>query len=159
MTQVVKWDQANVSSLGVGVFNAPAGSTLLGAKLSCYTWFFFTSSPPVIQGAPPNTMLGVSWVPHGTVVPIVSPSNWVNGDWYIAGPGRLLAQERWTYTDMGATPNILYVQHTYSTEIELQAPDYQAGAFDLGLSINWQGQGFWPASQIWLSYQFEAWFD
>lgn len=159
MPTVVNWDQTNVSSFALGAASPPAGSTLLKAKLTCYTWFFSESSPPIIQGAPPNTLLGIAWVPHGTVIPVVDPTNWKNGDWYIAGPGRLIAHDRWTYTDLGATPNKLYVQHVYATEIELEAPDFQSAAYDVGYSANWQGQGFWSSPQIWLSYQFQAWWE
>lgn len=158
MGRVLAYDQFNAASAAVGVASLPAGSTLLKARLACYTWFSSQNTTQTYQGAPPNTVLGISWVPHGTAVPIVDETNWRGSEWYVAGPGEMTAIDRWLYIDKQQAPNFLTLQHHYATVIELDVPLYEAGAFDLGVSMNFLGAAFWSADVFWLSYQFVAYF-
>lgn len=159
MSLVLAYDQANVNSLATGVANLPAGATLIKAKLSCYTWFPSDIAGNITQGAPPNTLLGIAYVAHGTAIPVVTTANWKTSTFIIAGPGKLLAYDRWAINGEPADSAHVFVQHTYSNEIEIDFPFFNAAAFDLGISINWLGAGFWSNGLAWLSYQFEAWFD
>lgn len=159
MSIVLAWDQAGVASLAIGVANLPANSTLLKAKLSCYTWFSSDIGTDQVQGAPPNTLLAISWAAHGTTIPIVTTTNWKASPFIIAGPGRLLAYDRWTVVGTPADTAHTFVQHVYSNEIELDFPFFESAAFDLGISINFLGSGFWSNADPWLSYQFEAYFE
>lgn len=159
MGRVLAYDQFNGSTFTGGVFNAPAGTTLLKARLACYTAFLSFSAPPNFQFAPPNTILGISWVSHGTVVPLITTANWKTATWYVAGPGELTSFNRAANVDTTPTPNALNVHHVYSNFIELDVPLFESAAFDLGISLNFLGGGFWVGVQPWLSYQFVAYFD
>lgn len=159
MGRVLAYDQFGGSTVTTGVFNAPAGTTLLKARLACYTSFSSQNTTTTFQFAPPNTLLGISWVAHGTAVPLVDNTNWKASEWYIAGPGELDCYDRQFTEDRGQTPVFTYLQHTYANHIELDAPLYEAAAFDLGISINFQGGGFWSNNVAWLSYQFVGYFD
>src|SRR5215469_9509688 len=114
MPEINAFDQFNGSSVTGTVIALPAKTTLIRARLSCYTWFSSQNTTTTFQGAPPNTLLGISYVPHGTVVPLVSPATWTNGDCYIVGPGRLLCYHRQLIEDRGQIPVFTYLQHVYS---------------------------------------------
>lgn len=159
MGRVLAYDQFGGSTFTGGVASLPAGTTLLKARLACYTSFSSNNTTLTFQFAPPNTLLGISWVAHGTTVPLVDNTNWKQSEWYIAGPGELVAFDRQLIFDRGQTPVFLSLQHTYSNFIELDVPLYEAAAFDLGISLNFQGGGFWTNAVPWLSYQFVAYFD
>lgn len=159
MGRVLAYDQFSTANLTTGVANLGAGSTLLKARLACYTAFSTQNTSVVFQFAPPNTILGISWVAHGTAVPTIDETNWKTSTWYVAGPGEMDAFDRQLILDRGQTPPFTYAQHTYATHIELDVPLFQSGAFDLGISINFLGSGFWTSNVAWMSYQFEAYFD
>lgn len=159
MSRVLAYDQLNINSFATTVAALPAGSTLLKARLACYTSFSSQNTSVVFQFSPPNTILGISWVAHGTSVPIIDESNWKQSEWYVAGPGELDVYDRQNILDRGQTPPFLYLQHTYANHIELDVPLFEAGAFDLGISINFLGGGFWSNNVAWLSYQFVGYFD
>lgn len=159
MSLTLAYDQANVTSLALGAANLPANSTLLRAKLSCYTWFASDIGTNIIQGAPPNTLLAIAYGAHPLTIPVVTTANWKASPFIIAGPGRMLAFDRWTIDGEPADSAHVFVQHVYSNEIEIAFPFFNAAAFDLGFSINFLGGGFWNNATPWLSYQFEAYFD
>lgn len=159
MSVVVAYDQLNINSFATTVFAAPAGTTLLKARLACYTSFSSQNTTVTFQFSPPNTILGISWVAHGTAVPIIDETNWKQSEWYIAGPGELDVYDRQIIEDRGQTPVFTYLQHTYANHIELEAPLFESAAFDLGISINWLGSGFWSNNVEWMSYQFVGYFD
>lgn len=159
MGRVLAYDQFNGSTFTGGVFNAPAGTTLLKARLTAFTWMATHNTTVTYQGAPPNTLLGISWVAHGTVVPLVDTTNWKTSTWYIAGPGELDNYDSFANLDRGQTPPFLYRENVYANHIELDVPLFESAAFDLGISLNFQGGGFWTNANPWVSYQFVAYFD
>lgn len=159
MGRVLAYDQLNASTFATGVANLPAGSTLLKARLACYTWFASEVAPPVVQHAPPNTLLGIAWVAHGTAIPVVTSANWKTSTWYVAGPGEMTVMDRAFWLDEGQTPSKVFLEHVFATYIELDVPLFEAAAFDLGISMNFLGGGFYTAANVYLSYQFTAWFD
>lgn len=159
MSLVLAYDQFNGSTFTGGVANLAAGTTLLKARLAAYTSFPSEATPPSVVFAPPNTLLGISFVAHGTSVPLVSTSNWKTSTWYIAGPGELTAMSRWADWDAQSVSSNFFVHETFATFIELDTPVFQAAAFDLGISLNFEGGGFWPNTNPWVSYQFVGWFD
>lgn len=153
------YNSVNGSTVQQGLTALPAGVTLLHAKLTVYTWFSSHAGSLVIQGAPPNTILGISNRASGVAPELVDFTNWTDSTWYIAGPGRLLCFDRWAFPDLQSTPNTVDVQHTYTTEIEADYQVFNAAAMSLGISINFMGGGFWSGADVWLSYQFQAEFD
>lgn len=159
MGRVLAYDQISTANLGLGVANLPAGSTLLKARLACYTSFQTNNTTVTFQFAPPNTVLGISWVPHGTTVPIIDETNWKTSTWYTAGFGELDCIDSWIVLDRVATPNTINSHVTYASHIELDVPLFEAGAFDLGISLNFLGGGFWAGATFFLTYQFVAYFD
>lgn len=159
MSVVLAYDQFNASTFTTGVFNAPAGTTLLRAKLTSYTFVYSQRNDAISDFAPPNTILGISWVPHGTAVPLITTANWKTSTWYIAGFGQLIVMDRWSFVDDTVGSSFNNLQHVYSNFIELEVPLFEANAFDLGISLNFLGGGFFAAASPWLTYQFEAYFD
>lgn len=159
MTVFRAFGQDTGPTLQIGFAAFPAGSTLLRARLSVETWFASQNSTFTIQQAPPNTLMGVSWRPSGTAPELITESNWSDATWYMAGLGRLIASDRWTYIDAGVTPAAVYVQHVYSQDMDLEAANYQAAAQSAGISINWLGSGFWSSNESFLTYDLTIWYD
>lgn len=159
MANVTAFGQVSGSTAQVGLAAFPAGSTLLKARLACYTWFASDNGTYVFQQAPPNTLLGISWRPSGNSPELVSTSNWSDSTWYASGPGELDVFDRWTYVDTAASPPHVYLQHVYANHLEREGANYQANAYSVGLSINFLGGGYWTNVVPWISYQFEAWYD
>lgn len=159
MTMQVAYDQVNAPTIQAGLSAMPAGSTLLKARLACFTWFSSRTSPATLQEAPPNTLLGISLRAAGTAPELITTANWKDATWYIAGVGELLAYDRWTEENDTVTPNVRNVEHTYSQVLELEQPIYNAASMSLGVALNFLGSGFFVNSNTYLSYQFTAWFD
>ena len=159
MSLVLGYDQFNGSTVTTGLANLPAGAALLKARLAAYTFVNGVRTDGLIDEAPPNTILGISWVPHGTSVPLITTANWKTSTWIVAGPGELTAMDRWCVVFRDVTPNQVNLQHVYSNFIEIEFPFVSAAAMDLGISINFLGGGFFGGATPWVSYQFSAYFD
>lgn len=155
MPSVWQSNQVSGGSVQAGLAAFPAGSSLMRARLRVFTSFTSNFGSQVVGWAPPNTILGISWKPAGQTPDLVSPSNWGNAEWYIAGVGKLLAVDTYTYA-VNAGPGPTILNQTYSQEIELATPAFQSLSYSVGISINWLGAGFWPSNEVFLSYQFEA---
>lgn len=159
MTFGRSFGQVTAATQQVGLAAFPAGSTLLKARLACYTMFGSYNTFTSVQQAPPNTLLGISWRPSGNSPELVSTSNWTDSTWYVAGPGELDVFDRWTAFNDSQAPTEMYVQHVYANHIEADYPLYESGAYSLGLSINFLGAGFWDNVTTYLSYELSYWYD
>lgn len=137
----------------------PAGTTLIRARLACYTYYDSHNTTRTFQVAPPNTLLGVYWKATGGTVPLITDANRTNSEWYVAGYGELDVFDRMAIFDTSVTPPFLDIQTTYANHIDLEAPNYQSGSFDLGVSINFLGGGFWTNASPFITYDFTWWFD
>lgn len=159
MSHFRAFGQDNVSTLQIGFSALPAGATILRARLHVYTWFSSHEGSLTFQGAPPNTILGISNRAAGVAPELVDFTNWGDATWYVAGPGRLVAFDRWAYPDIASTPNTVDVQHVYATEIENDDQVYNAASMSQGISINFMGGGFWAGVVPYLSYTFDMYWD
>jgi hypothetical protein len=137
----------------------PAGTTLLRARLACYTWFSVAPSPVVVASGPPATLLGVYWKATGSAVPLITAANMTNSEWYVSGWGELTVMDRAIVNSPQSVPAFFNAQHTYSTFIDLESANYQSGSFDLGLSINFVDDAFWNPIDRWITYEFTYWTD
>lgn len=159
MGLVLAYDQFNGSTFTSGVANLPANSVLMRARLAAYTFVNGVRTDGLIDEAPPNTLLGISWVTHGTAVPLITTANWKQSEWVVAGPGELVCMDRWCFINQQITPNQVNLQHVYSNFIQIEFPFFGASAMDLGISINFLGGGFFGGATPWVSYQFSAYFN
>ena len=134
----------------------PAGTTLSAVEFTCTTTFLLDGSDTQLPGfAPPNTLLGVAWIPHGDTIPVVSESNWTNSEWYVAGFGELTYE----HSEPLMYPSGAWqVIRSYGQKLARAVPNYQASAYDLGLSFNDIGAGYYDVTP-WFTYQFTAYFD
>jgi hypothetical protein len=145
-------DQAIVTTLA-------AGSSLLRARLSCYTSFVSSVNTAAIQFAPANTLFGIYWAATGGTIPLITTANRANSIWYVSGYGEMTAFDRSIVFAFSPAPAFTNVQHNYASFVDLDIPNYQAGAFDVGFSFNFLGAGFWTAVDVWVTYQLTYWWD
>lgn len=146
-------DQVSDASYTTVVQSPPAGTTLLSAELDCTVSYALqgteTSYP---QFAPPNLLLGIFWAPHGTSIPVITTSNWTDGDFYMFGFGTVeVASSEIVALGTGDWQTIRNIRQ----RISKQSPDYEADAYDLGISLNWLGAGFYGVTP-WLTWQLKA---
>lgn len=157
MVHFQSFGQDSGPTFQAGYAAMPAGATLMRARLHCITSFTSAAASGGIGWAPPNTLLGISYRPAGTGPELVSLANLGDGTWYTAGMGTMTACDTYIWNSLGGTePNV--IQQTYATTIELDLPQTNAASYGFGISINWQGGGFWPSPSSFLSYQFDAWY-
>jgi hypothetical protein len=135
----------------------PAGTTLLGVEFWCTTSYAVDGTESgFMPFAPPNTLLGVSWAPHGTTIPVVAESNITDALWYVAGFGKVhqFASE----VQVLATTDWQVIRNV-TTHMEIEFPDYQFNAYDLGVSVNFLGGGFYPTLvTAWQTLWLQGWY-
>lgn len=152
-------NQAAGATQQISVATMPAGTTLIRARLACYTYVETNNLIVGIQVAPANTLLGVYWKATGSAVPLVTPANMTNSQWYVAGFGEMDVFSRTIQIDRGQVPVFTEAQMTYATHLDMEDPDYEATSFDIGFSINFLGGGFWLNAISYLTWEFTYWYD
>ena len=137
----------------------PAGTSLLRARLTCYTYIDTHNTTRTFQISPPNTLLGVYWKATGGAVPLITDATMGNPEWYVAGYGELQSMDRGGMLDTSVSPAFIDIQSTYSNFLDFEEASYQSASFDIGVSINFLGGGFWTNPSPALAYQFTYWTD
>lgn len=150
-------NQVGGTTLQIGYSGLPAGTTLLRAKLAMMTSFDATYASGPIGYAPPNTLAGIYWAAAGVSPPLITAANIGNAEWYAASYGEFTVIDQIDEPTVAGQIDQRITWH-YASTIDKEAQNYQATSFELGLSINFLGGGFWPVLTSYITYDFTAWY-
>jgi len=157
MGSITWFEQVEDSTYTSVVEALPADTTLLAVDLVCTTSYAVDGTESgFMPFAPPNTLLGVSWAAHGTSIPVVAPDNITDALWYVAGFGEL--REFASEVQVLATTDWQIIRNV-TNHMRIEFPVAETTAYDLGVSVNFLGGGFYPTLVTpWLTLWLQAWY-
>jgi hypothetical protein len=147
-------DQLHSQSGVLVLASFPVQTTLIRARLRVsFCYFAIGPASPQLGVAPPNLYNAIWWAPPGTTIPIIDASNKNSSVWYaskLGCPYQVSAEvDMYSSTDWAITRNEQY-------DLDKDDPNFQAVIYEIGISYNWLGAGFFGIDP-WFTYYLECW--